>query len=80
MSPSAIISITKRSIDSLKPEVKPYFLTRIFHKDRREELERVVDTRHAWKNTRRHTVSMLRMFFKRNEVDAMLSSFAVGRL
>ena len=55
-------------------------LARIFHKDRREKLERVVDTRHAWKNTRRHTASMLRMFFKRNEVDAILSGFAAGRL
>ena len=48
--------------------------------DRREKPERVVDTRRAPKNTRRHTVSMLRMFFKRNEVDAILNGFAVDRL
>jgi len=52
----------------------------MFHKDRREKPERVVDTRRAPKNIRRHTVSMLRMFFKRNEVDAMLNGFAVDRL
>ena len=46
------------------------FLARIFHKDRREKLKRVVDTRRAEKNTRRHPVGMLRMLFKRNEVDA----------
>ena len=54
-------------------------LARIFHKDRREKPERVVDMRHAWKNTRRHAVSMLRVFFKCNEVDAILSGFAAGR-
>ncbi len=55
-------------------------LARIFYKDRREKPERIVDARRARKNTRRHTVSMLRMFFKRNEVDAMLNGFAAGRL
>jgi signal transduction histidine kinase len=29
-------------------------LARIFHKVRRERMERVVDTRLAWKNTRKH--------------------------
>jgi len=51
----------------------------MFHKNRHEKPERVVNTRRAPKNTRRHTVSMLRMFFKRNEIDAMLNGFAADR-
>jgi len=41
------------------------FLTCISHQGRHEKSVSAVDTRHAQKNTRRHTVSMLRMFFKR---------------
>ena len=76
-----MISHFKLFIQQLRISCKQkMLLARIFHRDRREKLERVVDTRCAPKNTRRHTVSMLRMFFKRNEVDAMLSSSAAGRL
>jgi len=39
-----------------------------------------VDTRRAKKNTRSHTVSMSRTFFKRNAVDIMLAGFVAGRL
>ena len=49
------------------------------HQDRREKSESGVYARHAKKNTRRHTVSMMRMFFKRNEADLVLNEFAADR-
>jgi len=52
----------------------------MFDKDRREKLESVVARRRVPKNTRRHTISMSRMFFKRNAIEAMLSSFVAVRL
>ncbi len=56
------------------------YLARVSHKGRREKSESTVNTRHAPKNTRRHTCSMLRIFFKRNAVDAVLIGFATDRL
>ena len=59
---------------------------RIFYRDRRENLESMVDTGkrealgRALKYTRKHTSSMLRMFFKRSEVNTMLACFAAGSL
>jgi len=61
-------------------------LTHISHKDRREKSESAVDTgKHRLRGTRRKTLagilsSMLRMFFKRNAVDAVLNGFAAVRL
>jgi len=52
----------------------------VFHKDRREKSESAVNTRHAPKNTRKHTCSMLRMFFKHNAVGVVLNGFAADRL